>query len=79
MVPSSVKYQFVEDVERLDYYVLGGYHPVTLGDEFCGRYIVAHKLDSGALPQPGWQRIHTMVAWLPSESPRPSQHTELMN
>lgn len=48
LVPSTVKYEFLEDVERLDYYVPGGYHPVTLGDEFCsGRYVIAHKLGFG--------------------------------
>lgn len=46
--PSRVKYQFVEEVERLDYYVPGGYHPVAIGDEFCaGRYVIAHKLGFG--------------------------------
>ncbi|KAL3454398.1 hypothetical protein BJX65DRAFT_260454 [Aspergillus insuetus] len=33
--PSKMKYKYVEDVERLDFYVPGGYHPVMLGDEFC--------------------------------------------
>lgn len=43
-----MKYKFVEEVERLDYYVPGGYHPVMLGDEFCsGRYKIAHKLGFG--------------------------------
>lgn len=46
--PSKVNYEFVEDVERLDYYAPGGYHPVTIGDEFCsGRYFIAHKLGFG--------------------------------
>ncbi|EEH41372.2 kinase domain-containing protein [Paracoccidioides lutzii Pb01] len=45
MEPSRVKYKFVEEVERLNYYVPGGYHPVMIGDEFCaGRYVIAHKL-----------------------------------
>lgn len=48
MYPSRVRYKFMEDVERVDFYVPGGYHPVLLGDEFCsGRYKVAHKLGSG--------------------------------
>ncbi|KAL2816426.1 kinase-like domain-containing protein [Aspergillus cavernicola] len=48
MEPSKVKYRMVEDVERLDYYVPGGYHPVMLGDEFCsGRYRIVHKLGFG--------------------------------
>ncbi|KKK18005.1 putative srpk [Aspergillus rambellii] len=46
--PSRVKYKFVEEVERLDYYVPGGYHPVMLGDQFCsGRYKIVHKLGFG--------------------------------
>ncbi|PGH03223.1 CMGC/SRPK protein kinase [Helicocarpus griseus UAMH5409] len=48
MEPSRVKYDFIEDVERLDYYVPGGYHPAMIGDEFCeGRYVIAHKLGFG--------------------------------
>lgn len=48
MEPSRVKYEFVDEVERLDYYVPGGYHPVTIGDELCmGRYVIAHKLGFG--------------------------------
>lgn len=48
MEPSKIKYKFVEDVERLDYYVPGGYHPTMLGDELCsGRYVIVHKLGFG--------------------------------
>ncbi|KAI1946096.1 hypothetical protein LOZ57_003847 [Ophidiomyces ophidiicola] len=35
MEPSTVKYDYVEEVERLDFYVPGGYHPTAIGDEFC--------------------------------------------
>ncbi|KAB8261677.1 kinase domain-containing protein [Aspergillus pseudonomiae] len=46
--PSTVKYKYVEEVERLDYYVPGGYHPVMLGDQLsAGRYVIAHKLEFG--------------------------------
>lgn len=39
---------FVLPHEPLERYVLGGFHPVTLGDTFCdGRYIVRHKLGHG--------------------------------
>jgi serine/threonine protein kinase len=49
MEPSQVKYNFVEEVGRVDFYVPGGYHPVVLGDEFCsGRYRIAHKLGFGS-------------------------------
>lgn len=48
MEPSKVKYRFVDEVERLDYYVPGGYHPVKLGDEFgLDRYLIVHKLGFG--------------------------------
>ncbi|EER37234.1 protein kinase [Histoplasma capsulatum H143] len=49
MEPSKVKYAYIEEgVERLDYYVRGGYHPVKIGDEFQeGRYVIAHKLGFG--------------------------------
>ncbi|EER41626.1 protein kinase [Histoplasma capsulatum H143] len=49
MEPSKVKYAYVEEgVERLDYYVRGGYHPVKIGDEFQeGCYVIAHKLGFG--------------------------------
>ncbi|KAF3490905.1 CMGC/SRPK protein kinase [Arthroderma uncinatum] len=48
MEPGRVKYNFVEEVERLDYYVPGGYHPVMIGDELGdGRYVIAHKLGFG--------------------------------
>jgi serine/threonine protein kinase len=50
MRPSKLKYQYVDpdEVERLDYYVPGGYHPVQIGDEFHnGRYVIVHKLGFG--------------------------------
>ncbi|PWY71751.1 kinase-like protein [Aspergillus heteromorphus CBS 117.55] len=50
MEPSKVKYGYIDpdDVERVDYYVPGGYHPVYIGDEFhSGRYVVIHKLGFG--------------------------------
>lgn len=56
---SKVKYKFVEDVERLDYYVPGGYYSVMLGDEFCsGRYVIAHKLGFG----------HSATTWLAEDT-----------
>ncbi|KAJ5776091.1 uncharacterized protein N7511_001102 [Penicillium nucicola] len=36
------------DVEYLEDYVPGGYHPIVIGDIFCsGRYTVVHKLGFG--------------------------------
>ena len=48
--PSQVKYEYIDpdEVERLDYYVPGGYHPVEIGDKFHNdRYEVVHKLGFG--------------------------------
>lgn len=48
--PSKVQYQYVDpdDVERLDLYVPGGYHPVQIGDKFHNdRYVIVHKLGFG--------------------------------
>lgn len=42
------KYEFVEDVERLDMYNTGGYHPISLGDTLHdGRYRIINKLGHG--------------------------------
>lgn len=50
MEPSKVKYEYIDpdEVERLDYYVPGGYHPVQIGNIFHnGRYMIVHKLGFG--------------------------------
>lgn len=42
-------YAWNEDVESLEHYCPGGYHPVHLGDTFsAGRYEVIHKLGHGS-------------------------------
>ena len=41
-------YQPIEDVERLERYQPGGYHPIHIGDELNNRYRVVHKLGHGA-------------------------------
>ncbi|KAL8813018.1 MAG: hypothetical protein Q9223_007153 [Gallowayella weberi] len=47
--PFELKYQWIEDVELLDRYHRGGYHPTNIDDEFCnGRYHVVHKLGFGS-------------------------------
>ncbi|KAL2018976.1 hypothetical protein VTK56DRAFT_10201 [Thermocarpiscus australiensis] len=38
----------VEDVERLEYYRPGGYHPIQIGDRFHERYRIVHKLGYGS-------------------------------
>lgn len=44
---TRVLYEPIEDVERMEYYEAGGYHPVTIGDCFHHRYRVVHKLGHG--------------------------------
>lgn len=41
-------YRWQDDVENLEGYRPGGYHPIKLGDELCqGRYRIVHKLGYG--------------------------------
>lgn len=41
-------YHWLDDVEDLEGYVTGGYHPIHLGDELSqGRYRIVHKLGFG--------------------------------
>ncbi|KAJ6093034.1 protein kinase domain protein [Penicillium sp. IBT 16267x] len=47
MDTTRVLYEPIEDVERMEYYRTGGYHPVTIGDHFNDRYRVVHKLGHG--------------------------------
>lgn len=41
-------YEHIDDVERLDYYRPGEFHPVEIGDRFQERYRVVHKLGYGS-------------------------------
>ncbi|KAF7712438.1 Protein kinase domain-containing protein [Penicillium ucsense] len=41
-------YLFIEEVEPLEQYQPGGYHPVKIGDHFHSRYRVIHKLGYGS-------------------------------
>lgn len=41
-------YEPLEEVERLENYRPGGYHPIQIGDHFHGRYRVVHKLGHGS-------------------------------
>ncbi|KAI9151484.1 SRSF protein kinase 3 [Paramyrothecium foliicola] len=45
---SKPSYAPVEDVEPPERYRPGGYHPVHVGDHFCNRYKVVHKLGFGS-------------------------------
>lgn len=46
--PTRDEYLYIEDVEDLDRYQPGGYHPVQIGDELNdGRYRIVNKLGYG--------------------------------
>jgi serine/threonine protein kinase len=42
------RYKHIDDVERLDYYKRGGYHPIRIGDHLSERYRIVHKLGHGS-------------------------------
>ena len=41
-------YHHIDDVERLDNYRPGGYHPIRIGDNLQERYRIVHKLGYGS-------------------------------
>lgn len=46
--PGETQYRLIEDVEDLNGYCPGGYHPVWIGDKLHdGRYEIVHKLGYG--------------------------------
>src|SRR5690349_10818350 len=47
-LPMEDTYHPEADVEDLEDYAPGGYHPTLIGDTFCsGRYTIVHKLGYG--------------------------------
>lgn len=44
---SSFEYGYIEDVERLEDYRPGGYHPIRIDDRLHKRYRIVHKLGHG--------------------------------
>jgi len=44
----KIEYMPIEDVEKLERYCPGGYHPVTIGEQLGGKYSIVHKLGFGA-------------------------------
>lgn len=47
--PREPRYMYSSfgDVENIEGYQVGGYHPITIGDRFGGQYIIIHKLGYG--------------------------------
>ncbi|KPM45164.1 hypothetical protein AK830_g1413 [Neonectria ditissima] len=43
-----IEYEHIEDIERIERYRSGGYHPVKINDKFQTRYRIVHKLGYGA-------------------------------
>ncbi|KAJ5239142.1 kinase-like domain-containing protein [Penicillium chermesinum] len=43
-----IEYMPIEDVEKLERYRPGGYHPITIGEQLGGRYSIVHKLGFGS-------------------------------
>jgi serine/threonine-protein kinase SRPK3 len=43
-------YEYISDVERLDGYRPGGYHPIQLSDKLLGQYTITEKLGYGSYP-----------------------------
>ncbi|KAK2603658.1 hypothetical protein QQS21_004131 [Conoideocrella luteorostrata] len=48
MMTSRPTYEFVDEVEDIFRYAVGGFHPVRIGDCYHDRYRVVHKLGHGA-------------------------------
>ena len=48
MSTSTVEYRFIEDVETLERYGPGGYHPIHINDRLHHRYRIVHKLGHGS-------------------------------
>ncbi|KAF3343746.1 Sodium/potassium-transporting ATPase subunit alpha-1 [Verticillium dahliae VDG2] len=48
MSTNRPRYKHIDDVERLDYYEKGGYHPLQTGDYLQKRYRIVHKLGFGS-------------------------------
>ncbi|KAF6828691.1 protein kinase domain-containing protein [Colletotrichum plurivorum] len=47
--PLSISpYEHIDDVERLDFYRPGGYHPIEIGERLRDRYTVVYKLGFGS-------------------------------
>lgn len=44
----QIEYMPIEDVEKLERYRPGGYHPVAVGEQLGGRYSIVHKLGFGS-------------------------------
>jgi serine/threonine protein kinase len=58
--PEAARYNFMEDVEDISRYCVGGFHPVSIGDTMKeGRYRIVHKLGFGGYSTI-WLALDTM-------------------
>ena len=65
---SSLKYDpgLLDNVENREKYVVGGFHPVHLGDTLDnGRYRIVHKLAMGASQMFGLPVINVRISMSP--------------
>lgn len=76
-----IKYRWIEDVEDLEKYQPGGYHPVCIGDVLEGRYRVIHKLGYGGYSTV-WlardQQLEVYVAVKISTADSPARESEIL-
>lgn len=48
MSTSSLQFEYIEDVENLECYRPGGYHPISIDERLHDRYRIVHKLGHGS-------------------------------
>ena len=78
-------YHWQEEVENLEAYCSGGYHPIKLGDGFCqGRYRIVHKLGYGSFSTVWLARDFTAEKYvslkiITADASRRSSEAEVLN
>ncbi|PNY27326.1 Protein kinase domain protein [Tolypocladium capitatum] len=64
MSTSRFVYRPIEEVERLEHYRPGGYHPIQIGDCLHGRYRIVHKLGYGSFSTTWLARDRQQLAYV---------------